>query len=514
MPSKKLQRDRFFEFFNRRSEALTFDDVLLEPRRSVVVPRDVSFKTWLTPEIPLHIPLVSADMDTVTEDEFGIEIAKQGGMGFLWKHPDIDVQVGWAQTVKYAFNKLIDKPVTILDTQTKKDIRETLARYKNEFSSLVVLDNSGKVVGLVTRDQTKFAKDSDIVRKFMVREPVKTSRVMDVRAAYDFMRKNRTGKLIMVNRNGTLRGLYTFKDVAEIVEGATPMFNRDGDGRLRVGANVGFIDSGDTKSRDNFFERAEKLLEARCDALLIGTAHGDTDNVLNSVQALKGLKRKYDFGLVAGNVATYSGAMDLIRAGVDAIKIGIGAGSICTTRIVAGVGVPQLTAVYNCARAAKRWGKTAIADGGIRYSGDIMKAIAAGADCAMIGSLFAATDESAGEKIVGKGGARYKSYRGMGSVGAMRDNKTADRYGWKGAEKSVPEGVEGRVLLRGPVADEVYQLVGGIKNGMGYLGAGTIPEIASRARFIRISSAGQIESHPHDIEITEDSPNYPTGGRR
>ncbi|MBU3913729.1 MAG: IMP dehydrogenase [Nanoarchaeota archaeon] len=508
MPTKKSQRERFFDFWNRRFEGITFDDVLLEPRRSRIVPRDVCLDTFLTSRIQLHTPLVSADMDTVTEAKFAIKIAMEGGLGFLWKHPDIDEQVGWAYSTKYAFNKLIDKPVTTLDTQTKRGVRETLLKYGNRFSSLVVLNSGGKVIGLVTRDQTRFAKDSDLVRDFMVREPVKTSKVMSAGEAYDFMTKSKTGKLIIIKRDGTLRGMYTFKDVAEIVEGATPMYNRDSEGRLRVGANVGVFDKSDNKSRDKFMERAGKLLEARCDALLVGTAHGDSENVINSVRTLRREFKNYDYGLVAGNVATYSGAVDLINAGADAIKIGIGAGAICTTRIVAGIGVPQLTAVYDCARAARKRGKRAIADGGIRFSGDIVKALAAGADCAMAGGLFAATEESAGQIVVGKGGARFKLYRGMGSVGAMTQNQSADRYSQKGAEKLVPEGVETRVPLKGSASEVIYQLVGGIRSGMGYLGARTIPRLRERARFIRISAAGHVESHPHDVEIIEEAPNY------
>lgn len=497
---KTNQADKFFQFFNRRYEGLTFDDVLLKPRRSSVVPRDVSLETFLTPEIPLKIPLLSADMDTVTEAEMAIKLAMEGGMGFLWKSPDIDEQVAWVNRVKYAFNARIEKPITIHDNQTLKDVKATLAKYENRFSTLVVLNEAGKVVGLLTKDRTQFADERDLVKDFMVQNPHTTARRLDVDTAYDYMKKHQVAKLIVVSKSGELKGLYCFKDVKEIVEGRTPMFNRDKDGRLRVGANVGVND----------YERAERLLEAKCDVLLVGTAHGDSENVLNTVRELRKRYRKYEFGLIAGNVASYEGARDLIKAGADAVKVGIGAGTICTTRIVAGVGVPQLTAVYDCSRAARRYGKVAIADGGIRTSGDIVKALAAGASSAMMGSIFAATDEAPGDIIVDEAGARFKDYRGMGSLGAMVDNQTASRYLQEqaSAEKLVPEGVEGAVPLKGPLRDVVYQFTGGIKSGMGYIGAESIPELRRKAVFMRITNAGQKESHPHDIKITKKSPNY------
>jgi len=499
--TKKFPRDRFFEFFNRRHETLTFDDVSLKPARSKVVPRDVSLETWLTPEIPLHIPLVSADMDTVTETDMAIKLAMEGGLGFLWKHPDVKIQEGWVQRVKYAFNAMIDKPITVFDDQTMKDAYSTLAKYGNGFSSLVVLNRAGKVVGLLTRDRSQFAGESDLVSRFMVENPHTITRAMSVDLAYKYMKKHRVAKLIVVDKDRGLRGLYTFKDTKQIVEGRTPMFNRDKNGRLRVGANVGVND----------FEKAEKLLKAGCDILLVGTAHGDSENVINTVREIKrSFRREYDFGLVAGNVATYQGACDLIKAGADAVKIGIGAGTICTTRVVAGVGVPQLTAIYDCAKAARKYGKTAIADGGIRTSGDIVKALVAGADCVMIGSIFASTNESPGEVITDKNGARFKVYRGMGSLGAMIENQTAFRYQQEGAgaEKFVPEGIEGAVPLKGSLSEVVYQLVGGTKSGFGYVGAKNIQQLAGRAVPIRITSAGIVEGHPHDVIMVKEAPNY------
>ncbi|MBM3233931.1 IMP dehydrogenase [Candidatus Pacearchaeota archaeon] len=495
---RTTQADKFFQYF--KYEGFTFDDVYLEPRRSSVVPRDVCLDTLLTPEIPLKIPLVSADMDTVTEAELAIKLAMEGGLGFLWKSLSIDEQVSWVNAVKYAFNALIDKPITIRDSQTFKEVRETLAKYQDRFSTLVVLNEAGKVTGLLTKDRTQFADERDLVKNFMVQNPHMTTSRMSVDEAYDYMKKHQVAKLIVVSKTGELKGLYCFKDVKEIVEGRTPMFNRDKEGRLRVGANVGVLD----------FERAERLLEAKCDVLLVGTAHGDSENVIRTVRELRKNFKSYEFGLIAGNVATCEGAVDLIKAGVNAVKVGIGPGTICTTRVVSGVGVPQLTAVYDCSRIARRYGKTAIADGGIKHSGDAVKALAAGASSVMMGSNFAATDESVGGIIVDKTGARFKVYRGMGSLGAMIDNQTASRYSQEQStpDKFVPEGVEGAVPLKGPLKDVVYQFIGGIKSGMGYHGARTIPELWRRARFKRQTSAAVKEGHPHGITMTKEAPNY------
>jgi IMP dehydrogenase len=359
------------------------------------------------------------------------------------------------------------------------------------------------VVGLLTRDKAQFADDGALVKDFMVNNPTMTSRNIGVGGAYKLMKEKRVAKLILVSNTGELKGLYTFKDVREIVENKTPMFNRDGNGKLRVGANIGVND----------FERAKKLLEARCDVLLVGTAHGDSENVLETVKGLRKRFSQYEFGIVAGNVATYRGAVDLIKAGADAVKIGVGAGAICTTRIIAGVGVPQLTAVYNTSRAARKYGKIAIADGGIRNSGDITKALAAGASCVMIGGLFAAAIESPGEIYTDRNGVQYRQYRGMGSIGAMIENQSASRYGQANVPpaKLVSEGVGGMVPLKGYVKDIVYQLVGGLQSGMGYVGAENISKLQTRARFVRVSQAGVKEAHPHDIENMKDQPNYSAG---
>jgi len=496
----QLQRDRFFQYFNKKFSGLTFDDVTIEPARSRVVPRDVSLETFLAPDLQMHIPLVSADMDSVTEADMARKLAMEGGIGFLWKSPSIEEQVKWVDEVKYTFNAKIENPITVREDDNFKQVKETLAKYSNRFSSLVVLNKQGKVVGLLTRDRSQFASDNNIARDFMVENPLTTTKDLDVDDAYRFMKKARVAKLILVSRDGELKGLYTFKDVKEIVEGRTPMFNRDVNGRLRVGANVGVND----------YERVQKLLEAKCDVLLVGTAHGDSENVIKTVREIRRNFKKYDFSLVAGNAATYQGAVDLLKAGADAVKVGLGAGTICTTRIVAGVGVPQLTAVYNVARATRRYGKVAIADGGIRYSGDIVKALAAGASCVMLGKLFAEADEAPGEIITDRNGVRYRKYRGMGSLGAMIEHQTAARYKQQGVapEKLVPEGVEAAVPLKGSVSEIVYQLVGGIKSGFGYIGASNIGELEQRAHFIRLTNAGITESHPHDIEVIKEAPNY------
>jgi IMP dehydrogenase len=502
MSKEKLNRDKFFEFYNRRHESLTFDDVLIKPTNSSILPRDVNLESYLTLEIPLNIPIVSADMDSVTEADMAIKLAMEGGLGFLWKSPNIDEQLEWVKNVKYAFNAKIDKPLAINENQNFCDVKDTLSKYVNRFSSLVVLNNDQKVVGLLTKDRTQFASEKDLVKDYMVKDPFLTTRNLNVDEAYKYMKKNKIAKLIITTNEGELKGLYTFKDVKEIVEKRTPMFNRDKNGRLRVGANIGVGKEA--------LERAERLLESKCDVLLIGTAHGDSENVIKTIKEIKKNFKNYEFGLVAGNVATYEGAVNLIKAGADSIKIGIGAGAICTTRIVAGMGVPQLSAIYEASRAAKKYGKTAIADGGIRYSGDIVKALGAGADSVMIGKLFAESNESPGEIILDKQGIRYKKYRGMGSLGAMIENKTASRYQQSGVlpEKLVPEGIEGAVLLKGSVSEIIYQLTGGIKSGFGYTGAKNLKEFEKRAEFIKITPAGVTESHPHDMEIIQDSPNY------
>jgi IMP dehydrogenase len=488
---------------------LTFDDVLIKPRMSKVVPSKVSLETMLSSNIPLHIPLVSADMDSVTEEEMARELAMQGGIGFLWKHPFATQQAQWVKNVKLTLNAKIDTPVSINQNKELKDVRKTLSRYNNRFSTLIVVDDNKRVVGLVTGHRTQFAREGQAVREFMLKNPVTSQEDFDFKGAYDFMRKERIGKLILVDSNKRLKGLYCFSDVKSLIEGINPLYNRDRRGQLRVGANVGVCTRENSGEFDN---RVEKLLRNRCDVLLVGTAHGHSENVINTVKHLKTNFTKHKFDLVAGNVATYEGAKDLFEAGADTVKVGVGPGSICTTRVISGCGVPQITAIYESAKAASEEEKHIIADGGIRYSGDITKALGAGAHSVMLGSLFAATEESPGKIEHFEGGQRYKTYRGMGSLSAMKDlNMIGDRYAQVTQDKGkvVPEGVEGRVPLVGKVGGVVYQLVGGLRSGMGYVGAKNIKELHSLAEFIRVSGAGSREGHPHDITITEETPNYP-----
>ena len=490
---------------------LTFDDVLVLPAESRIVPRDVNLKTNLTKNISLNVPLVSADMDTVTGWKMAREIAKQGGLGFLWKHPSADQQAEWVDKVKFTLNAKISKPVTVGPDSTLEDINTIFEKYDNRFSSLIVFNEDKRVVGLVTKNSTRFAKPGQKVMDFMIKNPIVSDQEFDVKGAYNFMKEYRIGKLILVDREGKLEGLYCFNDVCSIMEERS-LYNRDKRGQLRVGANVGVRTETNALKFD---ERVEKLLKKSCDVLLVGTAHGHSENVINTVKYLKEKFSIYDFDIIAGNVVTYEGAKALFEVGADAVKVGIGPGSICTTRVVAGAGAPQITAIYEAARAGAEYfpPRPVIADGGIRYSGDITKAIAAGASCVMLGSIFARAEEAPGEVVMSKG-QRFKEYRGMGSIGAMKDFDTGDRYGKiSPKEKSVPEGIEGRVPIIGSVADVVYQLMGGLRSGMGYAGALNIGEL-QKSKLIRVSNAALRESHPHDIAITGEAPNYPVGGEK
>ncbi|MCK5321169.1 IMP dehydrogenase [Candidatus Pacearchaeota archaeon] len=478
----------------KKGLGLTFDDVLLVPRLSDVVPVNVDVRTQISENFKMRIPLISSDMDTVTGSDMARAMAMNGGLGFLWKS-DIDSQARAVDEVKYTFNTKIKFPITVRVDQTKEDVENILSKYHNRFSSLIAIDSQGIVVGLVTGDRTALAGKKDSVGSFMVKDPVTTKSSVSAKESYYIMKENKVPKLVLVNPNGTLGGLYCFKDVQSIVEGDVEGYNLDNNGQLRVGANVGVND----------MERVGRLIEKGCDVLLVGTAHGHSMNVIETV---KEIRRKFgnsgNFSLVAGNVATYEGAKELFEAGADAVKVGIGPGSICTTRVVAGVGVPQISAIYAAARAAKECGKYIIADGGIRNSGDVVKAIAAGADAVMMGSVFAGTIESPGE-IVTQGGQRFKIYRGMGSIGAMKDQSgSRERYS-QTVGKLVPEGVEGRVPFKGSVENILDKYSGGLQSGMGYVGAKDIDELKVRGNFIRITGAGQIEGRPHDIAITKES---------
>jgi IMP dehydrogenase len=478
-------------------EALTFDDVLLVPGKSSVLPSDVSTQTQLTRKISLNIPLVSAAMDTVTESRLAIAMARQGGLGFVHRSMNIDRQAEEVDRVKRSESGMIVDPVTISPELSVRDAMDIMTKYR--VSGLPVT-RGARLVGILTNRDLRFEKNLDQpVSAVMTKENLVTVSVgTTLEEAERLLQKHRIEKLLVVDADFNLKGLITVKDIQKKME--FPNAAKDAQGRLLVGAAIG--------ATGDFLERAVDLARAKADVLAIDTAHGHSARVMEAIRAVK--KRLPEMQLVAGNVGTFEGARDLIALGIDGIKVGIGPGSICTTRVVTGAGVPQITAILEAARAAKGTGAPVIADGGIKYSGDISKAIAAGAAIAMIGGLFAGTEESPGETILYQG-RTFKSYRGMGSLGAMQvGSAAADRYAQEGVGrgKSVPEGVEGRVPYKGSLSALVDQLVGGLRSGMGYCGVGTLAELQERARFVRITSAGLRESHVHDVIITREAPNY------
>jgi len=476
-------------------EALTFDDVLLVPQYSEVLPKDTDIRTRLTRQITINIPILSAAMDTVTEAELAKALAREGGLGVIHRNLSPDEQARHVSIVKKTENGVIYDPITVTPDTTVKEAVDLMAEYK--IGGLPVVDENGRLVGLLTNRDVRFetnlskkVKDLMTPRKKLIVAPPSVT----LEEAKEILHKHRIEKLPLVEKDDKLVGLITIKDIMSVME--HPNAARDEKGRLRVGAAVG--------TGPDTLERVEKLVRAGVDVIVIDAAHGHSKRVM---ETLKMIKANFpDLPVIAGNVATAEGAEDLIKAGADAVKVGVGPGSICTTRIVAGVGVPQLTAIMECAAVAKKYGVPVIADGGIRYSGDIVKALAAGAESVMIGSIFAGTEEAPGETILYQG-RKYKAYRGMGSLGAMRSG-SADRYGQVGEGKFVPEGIEGMVPYKGTVKDVIYQLVGGLRAGMGYLGARTIEELQKKAVFVRITPAGVRESHPHDVIITKEPPNY------
>ena len=475
------------------AEGLTFDDVLLQPARSSIMPNQADTGTFVTRNIRLNIPILSAAMDTVTESHLAIALAQQGGIGIVHRNMSIERQAEEVDRVKRSESGMIVDPVTI---EPEKKISDALNLMKRYRISGVPVTRHGKLVGILTNRDLRFETRFDLpVERVMTKDNLITVPVgTTLEDAQAILHKHRVEKLLVVDDEYYLKGLITVKDIQKKLK--YPNAAKDEQGRLRVGAALG--------ATGDYLERARELVKRKVDLLCIDTAHGHSERVLEAVKHVK--KAMPEVQLIAGNVGAYEGAKDLISLGVDGIKVGIGPGSICTTRIVSGAGVPQITAIMECSRATEGTDVPLIADGGIKFSGDVTKAIAAGADCVMIGSLFAGTEESPGETILYQG-RTFKSYRGMGSLGAMAQG-SSDRYAQDPNAKMVPEGIEGRVPYKGLLADLVFQLVGGVKSGMGYTGCATIKELQQRARFLRVTVAGLRESHVHDVIITKEAPNY------
>ncbi len=477
--------------------AYTFDDVLLVPSKSEVLPREVDVSTKLTRNIKLNIPLLSAAMDTVTESEMAIAIAREGGIGIIHRNMSIEKQVSEVDKVKRYESGMILNPITLTPDRKVREALELMSYYK--ISGIPIVDTSGKLVGILTNRDLRFDPDLDAeVSKYMTNSNLITAPVgTTLEEAEKILQRHKIEKLPVVDENGYLRGLITFKDIQK--KKKYPNACKDALGRLRVGAAVGV--------KSDTIERVEELKKANVDVIVIDTAHGHSKGV---IEMLKKIKRKFpELDIIAGNVATGEATLELIKAGADAVKVGIGPGSICTTRVVTGVGVPQITAIMNCAQVAMKYKVPIIADGGIKQTGDIAKAIAAGADSVMIGALFAGTEESPGEKVLYEGRS-YKVYRGMGSIEAMRAG-SGDRY-FQDVEddikKLVPEGIEGMVPYKGRLSDVVYQIIGGLRSAMGYCGVRNIEEMKTKTKFILMTNAGLRESHPHDVIITKEAPNY------
>ncbi len=477
-------------------EALTYDDVLLVPAKSTILPRDVDVRTRLTRRIILNIPLVSAAMDTITESEMAVALAREGAIGIIHKNMTVKQQADEIDKVKRSESGMIRNPITLMPSATVRDALAVMAKYS--ISGIPIVEH-GKLVGILTNRDLRFEPNLDlVVSQVMTSANLITAQVgTTLEEAEQILQKHRIEKLPIVDKAGHLKGLITFKDIQK--KKRHPYASKDEHGRLRAGAAVGVT--------EDTLERLQALVTAGVDVVIVDTAHGHSKGVIEMVKRIK--QKHPALQLVAGNVATSEATRDLIKAGVDAVKVGIGPGSICTTRVIAGVGVPQVTAIYECSKVAARWGIPIIADGGIKQTGDIAKAIAAGADTVMIGSMFAGLEESPGEKILYEGRA-YKMYRGMGSVDAMKAG-SKDRY-FQDVEddiaKLVPEGIEGRVPYKGNLADTVYQMIGGLRAAMGYCGVKDIAEMKSKTQFIRMTDAGLRESHPHNVEITKEAPNY------
>ncbi|MBM7663515.1 IMP dehydrogenase [Bacillus mesophilus] len=477
-------------------EGLTFDDVLLVPAKSEVLPRDVDLRTVLTDKVILNIPVISAGMDTVTEAEMAIAMARQGGLGIIHKNMSIEKQAEQVDKVKRSESGVITNPFFLTPDHQVYDAEHLMGKYR--ISGVPIVNNmeDKKLVGIITNRDLRFIQDFSIkIEDVMTKENLVTAPVgTNLEQAERILQRYKIEKLPLVDDDGILKGLITIKDIEKVIE--FPNSAKDHQGRLLVGAAVGV--TADT------LIRAKKLIEAGVDCLVLDTAHGHSKGVLDKVREIK--ENYPAISLIAGNVATADATRELIEAGADVIKVGIGPGSICTTRVVAGVGVPQITAVYDCATEAKKHGVAIIADGGIKYSGDMVKALAAGGNAVMLGSLLAGVTESPGDREIYQG-RQFKVYRGMGSVGAM-EKGSKDRYFQENNQKAVPEGIEGRVPYKGPLVDTIYQLLGGIRSGMGYCGTKTLHELRENSQFIRMTGAGLRESHPHNIQITKEAPNY------
>ena len=485
-----MTNDRFAK------EGLTFDDVLLIPAKSDVLPNTVKLETYITKKIKLNIPLLSAAMDTVTESGLAIAMAREGGMGIIHKNMTIERQRDEVERVKRSENGVITNPFYLSPDNYVYEADQLMGKYR--ISGVPICDESKTLVGIITNRDMRFLTDYNIkISEVMTKDDLITApRGTTLEEAQEILRKNKIEKLPLVDENFKLSGLITIKDIEKASK--YPYSAKDANGRLLCGAAIGVT--------ADVLTRVEALLSAGADLLVLDSAHGHSQNILNCIKKIKAAFPEAQ--ICAGNIATAEAAEDLIQAGADAIKVGIGPGSICTTRVVAGIGVPQITAISDAAEVAKKYGIPLIADGGIKYSGDLPKAIAAGADAIMIGSLFAGCEESPGDSEIYQG-RRFKVYRGMGSLAAM-EKGSKDRYFQEGssANKLVPEGVEGRVPYKGPLADTVYQLIGGLRSGMGYCGCGDIPSLKANTKFVRITGNGLRESHPHDISITKEAPNY------
>ncbi|KEZ47648.1 MULTISPECIES: IMP dehydrogenase [Metabacillus] len=477
-------------------EGLTFDDVLLVPAKSEVLPRDVDLSVSLTPTLKLNIPVISAGMDTVTEAQLAISMARQGGMGIIHKNMSIEQQAEQVDKVKRSERGVITNPFFLTPDHQVYDAEHLMGKYRISGVPVVNNEDEQKLVGIITNRDMRFIQDFSIkISEVMTKDNLVTAAVgTTLKEAESILQKHKIEKLPLVDDKGVLKGLITIKDIEKVIE--FPNSAKDEHGRLLVGAAVGV--TSDTMTR------VKKLVEANVDAIVVDTAHGHSKGVLDMVKMIR--SEFPELNIIAGNVATAEATRALAEAGANVVKVGIGPGSICTTRVVAGVGVPQITAVYDCATEARNLGITIIADGGIKYSGDIVKALASGGHAVMLGSLLAGTSESPGETEIYQG-RRFKVYRGMGSVGAM-EKGSKDRYFQEDNKKFVPEGIEGRTPYKGPLSDTIYQLVGGIRSGMGYCGTANLEELRENTQFVRMTGAGLRESHPHDVQITKESPNY------